>query len=227
VIDRLSSTGQRLRAFKATSEPQTAQLSTTLISKRCNCDPSKHTPIHHVHHHTHTFSLYNPNALDTFDTDTHDIPEIDFSMPISGLSDLPTLPSTSNPYILSPQSQPIPPPLTVVSALYLNGRILGLSCSVCITSTSPHPLPHHPPALQPTITQLTVEHPRWYDRLPFPRMRDGLIRLVGVVDEEDLLNDLFTKPSWRIEGIGDRAAWDPGAWRVERGFEGKWGWLWA
>jgi hypothetical protein len=37
-------------------------------------------------------------------------------------------------------------------------------------------------------------HPRWYDRLPFPRMRDSLIKLVGVVDEEELLRDLFTMP---------------------------------
>jgi hypothetical protein len=37
-------------------------------------------------------------------------------------------------------------------------------------------------------------HPRWYDRLPFPRMRDSLIKLVGVIDEEELLRDLFTMP---------------------------------
>jgi hypothetical protein len=67
------------------------------------------------------------------------------------------------------------------------------------------------------------------DRLPFPRMRDSLIKLIGAIDEEDLLRDLFTMPSWRIEpsvrGRGMEAAWDPRAWKMEREWAVKWGWL--
>jgi hypothetical protein len=54
-------------------------------------------------------------------------------------------------------------------------------------------------------------------------MRDSLIRLRGVVDEEELLKDLFTMPSFRIDGGGE--AWDPRAWKMESEWEGKWGWL--
>jgi hypothetical protein len=60
-------------------------------------------------------------------------------------------------------------------------------------------------------------------------MRDSLIKMIGAVDEEEFLEDLFTMPSWRIEtrGRGDSAAWDPGAWRMEEEWMGKWGWLMA
>lgn len=68
-----------------------------------------------------------------------------------------------------------------------------------------------------------VVHPRWIDWLPFPQMRDNLIRLRGVVDEEELLQDLFCMPGWRMrEGM---ACWDPRAWVVEREWKVKWGWL--
>jgi hypothetical protein len=130
----------------------------------------------------------------------------------------------------SPLNQ-LAPALTVFSALYLNGNLLGLSCSICVTSRSPFPSPSHPLPLHPTELQLTVAHPRWFDRFPFPRWRDSLIRLLGVIDEEELLKDLFTQPSWTIETGGSRAggwesaAWDPKAWTMEESFRVKWGWL--
>lgn len=66
-------------------------------------------------------------------------------------------------------------------------------------------------------------------------MRDSLIRLMGVVDEEELIKDLYLMPSWRIEigdGDGDRNSegwerkcWDPRYWVMEEGWRDKWGWL--
>jgi hypothetical protein len=144
-------------------------------------------------------------------------------MTLAALSSLTPDPFTPTPRILSPQSQP-DPPLTVFSALYLNGQILGIACSVCQPSRSPHASPHHPASLHPTESQLTIVHPRWMDSLPFPRMRDTLVRLLCAIDEEDLLRDLFTMPSWRIEGKGG-ASWDPKAWRMEDEWRDKWGWL--
>jgi hypothetical protein len=47
--------------------------------------------------------------------------------------------------------------------------------------------------------------------------------LGGVVDEEELCKDFFTMPSFTIE-VG-YASWDPRAWRMEKEWEGKWGWL--
>jgi hypothetical protein len=112
---------------------------------------------------------------------------------------------------------------TVFSAMYINGEIQGIPCSTGVTSRTPFPKASTPLPLHPTETQLMVVHPRWIDRLPFPKMRDSLIRLRGVVDEEEILKDFFTMPSFRIEGGGE--SWDPGAWRMEKEWEGKWGWL--
>lgn len=70
---------------------------------------------------------------------------------------------------------------------------------------------------------MMIVHPRWIDRLPFPKMRDRLIELRGVVDEEEILGDLFTMPSWRIEEGGE--SWEPSAWKMEEGWAAKWGWL--
>jgi hypothetical protein len=58
-------------------------------------------------------------------------------------------------------------------------------------------------------------------------MRDSLIKLIGAIDEEELVRDLFTMPSFRIENTrrGESAAWDPGAWRMEEVWRAKWGFL--
>lgn len=154
-----------------------------------------------------TFDIIDP-ALESFISSQKDMLDIDFSLTSSALP-------SSLPAMLSPQSQPTPK-ITVFTAMYLNGQILGLSCSICVTSRSPFPAPHHPPALHPTQTQLLTPHPRWFDRFPFPRMRDSLIRLVGVIDEEELIRDFFTMPSWRIEG-GENASWEPGRWVMVSG----------
>lgn len=73
------------------------------------------------------------------------------------------------------------------------------------------------------MTQRLVMHPRWIDRLPFPRMRDSLIKLQGVINEEELIRDLFTMPSWTIVEGG--ASWDPRGWMMEEFWAKKWGWL--
>lgn len=129
----------------------------------------------------------------------------------------------SEPYAtLSPFIQ-ISSPLTVFSALYMNGDIQGITCAISYSSRTPMPKPHIPLPLHPTELQQMIVHPRWIDRLPFPRMRDSLIRLRGVVDEEELCKDLFTMPSFTID-IGC-ACWDPSGWRMEEEWKKKWGWL--
>lgn len=212
--------GQRLRATKTTSDHNN-QLTQT--PRQCNCNTFTQTPIQGANTQRNpTLPLADLDMDTTLPID----PVFSFLQPYSPSQDLFSTTFTLPPTFLSPLSQPAPPQ-TVFSALYLNGAILGLSCSVCITSVSPLPLPHHPPSLHPTESQLLIAHPRWYDRLPFPAMRDSLIRLKGVLDEEELLRDLCTMPSWRIDAeVGwERCCWDPGAWRMEKAWEGKWGWL--
>ncbi|KAF1843470.1 uncharacterized protein K460DRAFT_396764 [Cucurbitaria berberidis CBS 394.84] len=144
--------------------------------------------------------------------------------PSAGILDLtdPSNLSTSIFAMISPLAQPNHP-FTVVSALYINGEILGIPCSTACSSRTPAPTPSIPLPLHPTETQRLIVHPRWVDRLPFPKMRDNLITLQGVLDEEDFIRDIFTMPSWTI--TPGRACWDPRAWKMEKEWAGKWGWL--
>lgn len=123
---------------------------------------------------------------------------------------------------LSPLAQPNLP-FTVFSALFINGQMLGIPCSTSHINRTPAPKPSVPLPLHATETQRLVMHPSWFDRLPFPKMRDSLITLQGVLDEEEIVKDLFTMPSWTIQA--GRACWDPRAWKMEKEWSTKWGWL--
>ncbi|KAH6872843.1 hypothetical protein BKA58DRAFT_382851 [Alternaria rosae] len=166
----------------------------------------------------------SPNAIARLSTSRSPCPHFkNVEAPSSTLE----LDLTCNPY---PQTCSIPSPLaqtitpfTVFAALYANGEIQGISCATTYSSRTPMPKPHIPLPLHPTELQMMIVHPRWIDRLPFPRMRDSLIRLIGVVDEEELCKDFFTMPSFTIE-VGYES-WNPRAWKMEREWEMKWGWL--
>lgn len=47
--------------------------------------------------------------------------------------------------------------------------------------------------------------------------------LLGVVDPEEFLCDMFNGPSFVLEGGG--ASWDPKVWSIEESFRNKWGFL--
>jgi len=228
--------GQRLRDAKIGTTSLVHLASKAHITKTCDCDTSTSLSQRSTLPDDWTFptassaSATDPTLdfLDFLDMDMNVDIDIDFTaLPMLAVNSQPqqhTLP------LPSPTNSPAPP-LTVFSALYINGSILGLSCSICVTSRSPFPLPSHPLPLHPTELQMQVAHPRWYDRLPFPRMRDSLIKLQGVVNEEELLQDFFTMPSFVIEtgekrGAGwESASWDPRAWKMEEVWRVKWGWL--
>jgi hypothetical protein len=118
-------------------------------------------------------------------------------------------------------------PMTLFTALYINGTFLSITCTTTVPAKTPPCDRAVPPSLRPTDSQLNTVHPRWYDRFPFPRVRDAMI-LLGVgglklFDDEDLVNDLFTKPSFNIrEGC---EPWDPSGWSIESSFREKWGWV--
>lgn len=48
-----------------------------------------------------------------------------------------------------------------------------------------------PVSLYPTQLQTITEHPTWIDSLPFPNMRDNLIKWEGQYDHQDLAQDLI------------------------------------
>ncbi|KAF2163524.1 hypothetical protein M409DRAFT_68445 [Zasmidium cellare ATCC 36951] len=122
------------------------------------------------------------------------------------------------------ESLPLMPiPLNVYSALYKNGTFLGLACSNCVPCLSAPAGPDVPESLRPTSVQLMTIHPPWIDRFPFPKMRENFIMLLGVVDPEEFLCDMFNGPSFTLEGGG--ASWDPKVWSIEESFRNKWGFL--
>jgi hypothetical protein len=54
-------------------------------------------------------------------------------------------------------------------------------------------------------------------------MRDNTINLSAIIDEDEFSKDLFTMPSFTI--TPGAATWDPRAWRIEKPFADKWGFL--
>ncbi|KAH8700116.1 hypothetical protein BGW36DRAFT_424953 [Talaromyces proteolyticus] len=114
-------------------------------------------------------------------------------------------------------------PMTVWAALYLNGSMMGLGCSTCYPAKSLPAQPHIPESLHPTALQLYSIHPLWIDRFPFPRMRDNIIHLMGLIDEEEFIKDIFCMMSFKIKPGG--ASWDPNAWVIGKEFGRKWGFL--
>ncbi|KAF2636921.1 hypothetical protein P280DRAFT_459300 [Massarina eburnea CBS 473.64] len=114
-------------------------------------------------------------------------------------------------------------PLTLGGAIWINGQVLGLSCGTVVPAKSKPPRPDVPLSLQPTELQLMTIHTIWIDRLPFPKMRDSMISLSGVVDDEEVLGDLWLMPSFEI--VPGRPPWDPEAWKILKPFAEKWGFL--
>lgn len=113
----------------------------------------------------------------------------------------------------SPTTTQLVIPLNVFTALFLNGNILGLICGAELAGKSLPSTPSTPIPLRPTYSQLTTVHYQWIDRFPFPKLRDSLIRLQGVIDQQDFLNDIFVMPSFQIESGAE--SWDPRAWKME------------
>lgn len=125
--------------------------------------------------------------------------------------------------IVSPSPSQPHFPMTVFSALYINGQILGLSCSTTVPGRSPSVGPVVPVPLHPTELQLVTIHPLWIDRFPCPKVRNNIISLCGIMDEEEFIKDIFLMPSFTLEP--GRMPWDPRAWKIEKCFAEKWGYL--
>jgi hypothetical protein len=145
--------------------------------------------------------------------DIGNIPQC-MSVPASGAP--PNIP------LLSPAHQPHYP-ITFAGALYINGQILDIPCSTVVPAKSKPAGPEIPLPLQPTELQLITIHETWIDRFPFPKMRNSLISLSGVIDGEEFVRDMMLMPSFEI--VPGRLPWDPRAWKILKPFAQKWGYL--
>jgi hypothetical protein len=132
--------------------------------------------------------------------------------------------SPDYPVVVPESTTPNPTfPMTVFSALYINGQILGLSCSTTVPAKSTLANPGVPLSLHPTDLQLTTIHARWIDRLPSSKARDNMISLSGIIDDEEVLRDFYCMPSFEL--VPGMAPWDPDAWKITKSFAEKWGFI--
>ena len=90
------------------------------------------------------------------------------------------------------------------------------------------------PSLRPNASQLMIEHHPYMDILPFPTMRDRLLRLTAgdepMIDEDDFCNDLANDGliCWGSSlgggssATGSGAPWDLRSWEAQPWFIKKW-----
>ncbi|KAF9694118.1 hypothetical protein EKO04_007801 [Ascochyta lentis] len=231
IQDRLAQRARRRRLREVKLGDSTSTRHTT-----SRTSDNELSPIDHVHNASElaiidltckNISTSSPEVLNStmssWQITDLDLPELDSNPNDASLSDPDLLPNNLHSPLPSPADLQLQLPLNVFTALFMNGQILSLACSTLLASKSLPPTPSIPVPLRPTASQLHTVHFQWIDRLPFPKLRDSLIRLQGVVDLEEFLNDLFVMPSFEIRA--GAACWDPRAWSMEGGWARKWGWL--
>ncbi|KAJ4202241.1 hypothetical protein NW767_006200 [Fusarium falciforme] len=111
--------------------------------------------------------------------------------------------------------------LTTVAALSSNATLLHIPCevpSIDIFNPSHASLPS---TLMPTELQKTIPHPPFVDVIPFPGVRDRLLRSLAVIDLEKLTIDL-TGEAFKVWGS---VPWDGTSWEVSEEFAKKWWFL--
>jgi hypothetical protein len=77
-------------------------------------------------------------------------------------------------------------------------------------------------SLQPTSLQLSMPHPRWIDAVPWPSMRDRLILFQGLIDPEELGQDLDREGSFLVWGEDPT---DEQSWEIGEDFAAKYWFL--
>ncbi|KAH6699086.1 hypothetical protein BKA61DRAFT_621962 [Leptodontidium sp. MPI-SDFR-AT-0119] len=123
-------------------------------------------------------------------------------------------------------------------ALVMNARIMGVTSEFMtpdarsrLASEGIEVQAHNslPLSLKPTHLQLTKSHHPWIDILPFPEIRDNLLRRdENSYDKKELCRDLrgFQMVA---DGYGGMVAWrDPWnlqGWEVTKAFASKWPWV--
>lgn len=116
------------------------------------------------------------------------------------------------------------PAWSIYAALTSHGSLLGTTCYDCVQDgKSSLQFLHLPESLRPTPLQLLTPHRRWIDRFPFPRMRDNMILLSGLIDLEQFCGDLFGCASFTLRK--SCPTWDPRSWIIGSEFSSKWGYL--
>ncbi|CEL06552.1 hypothetical protein ASPCAL09725 [Aspergillus calidoustus] len=140
--------------------------------------------------------------------------------------------------------------LNFLRALHANIDVLGYSAAeMHDDAQSPFGVPSAakpgyssverlPVSLRPTPIQLSTPHHPWLDLIPFPQLRDNLIRLGDALDDTQLCFDMSGRgsatgvPDKRLGNAGGetgvivwRDPWDPSGWEVTETFWRRWHWV--
>lgn len=111
--------------------------------------------------------------------------------------------------------------LTTVAALSSNATLLHIPCEVPSIDTFNPSQTSLPSTLMPTELQKTIPHPPFVDVIPFPGVRDRVLRSLAVIDLEKLTIDL-TGGAFKVWGS---IPWDGTSWEVSEEFAKKWWFL--
>ncbi|KIW12885.1 hypothetical protein PV08_08072 [Exophiala spinifera] len=111
-------------------------------------------------------------------------------------------------------------------ALGRHAEMQGTGCpDGGIKARSPPEYLELPEFLRPTPLQMAMPHVRWIDRFPFPRLRDNMILLDGLIDLDEFVRDLWTMANLVLRPQTQKATWDPACWMMGPEFSSKWGYL--
>lgn len=111
---------------------------------------------------------------------------------------------------------------STLSALLTNANIMQIRC----TPPYPQAVPIYSPAiplatLRPTELQLRLPHFPYIDLLPFPSMRDKLLKSKECIDRDEIWSDLTTGGF----SVWGKTPWSSKGWEVTADFAKKWWWL--
>jgi hypothetical protein len=127
----------------------------------------------------------------------------------------------------------------VIRGVMLNMAILSLTghlpkgCPEALQTPSLGVVPPErvPYSLRQTLLQQSTPHVWWIRPIPFPAMRDNLIRLYGQYSGDDFLHDLGNGLYEGFDDVERRGflvwgdPWQTDGWEVSEGFVEKWGFL--
>ena len=81
------------------------------------------------------------------------------------------------------------------------------------------PICNLPQAIAPTSQQQLIPHKPYVDMLPWPSLRDRLLKSLSVINESEFVMDLVSLKVWGI------TPWDPMGWEFAPEFVRKWWFL--
>jgi len=113
------------------------------------------------------------------------------------------------------------PGSTAAAAFCCIARLLSLACHQESGFNIMAPLGTIPASISPTEQQQVIPHKPYIDMLPWPSLRDRLLKSTGAINENEFIADM-TSSELRVWGT---TPWDPMSWEVSDGFANKWWFL--